>query len=199
VTPCPDCEPSPWWYLFDATAFMTRDRCGDFPAWLVALWVVPSVLLFLAYTAIACRKWWTALAMRGTTFPWWASLTVGGFFVGCGVGHLGDALAFVWPAYRFFAFWSCYTAVVSLVGVWAIVRLSRWQEWQWTHRAEMERAVVSATTQVEIDKYEMRRLRHDLRNKEHAVALAEDMLRLKDLQVEAMARELAALRGGGAG
>lgn len=124
---CLDCEPSPWWHVFDSTAYLTRDHCGDWPAWLVWAWAVPSLAIFALYMGIAGSKVRLYRRMRGTAHPRWASLSVAAFFVGCAGGHLANALAFRWPAYRLFVLWDWYTLAASAVGFFAIRRLLDWQ------------------------------------------------------------------------
>ena len=90
--------------LFDSSDFVTRDRCGDFPQWMVNAWILPSVGLFLLYVGVACVLAVVFWQPRPVTsgFPRWALPFVSAFFIGCGGGHLMNALAFHWPAYRLF-------------------------------------------------------------------------------------------------
>lgn len=128
---CVDCRPEVvWWRVWDPSPFVPRLECGNWPDWLVAAWLVPSVGLLLLYWAIAAFLVVLWRRSRGRAYPYHHLPWIAAFFVGCGGGHVMNALAFVWPAYQLYVLWDFYTLATSLVGacgIWHIVRWARGQ------------------------------------------------------------------------
>lgn len=101
----------PW--LFDAGAFVTRDRCGDWGGALPRAYQAASLVIALCYLAIPAgllRLW---LLRRRTLVAPSMYLMFATFITLCGLTHLLDVLAFYWPAYRAFTGLLVLTAVAS--------------------------------------------------------------------------------------
>lgn len=154
-------------WFFDTSPFLPRDCCGQFLPATRWLWVAASVGLFVAYlsTAVLVDRFRAFALTRHPGFPRWSLPWVCLFFVGCGGGHLEDALAFWWPAYRFFMLWDWFTLVVSVGGFFGLRAAYRW------------------VREVERERDEARRQRDD----------AEDTLRAERDRWRDKAMELAAL------
>lgn len=142
-------------WLLDADVFVTRHHCGAFTPGLVFWWCFASIGLWVTYTAIAgiLVRFWLSAAQpieRSRRFPSWTLLPIAGFFLGCAGGHLKNALAFTWPAYRFFTLWDCLTLIVSAVGFYAV-----WSIYTWATRVirglERERDLAREQLQAERD------------------------------------------------
>lgn len=124
---CPDCAAAvttPWWHLFDSTPWVPRDLCGAWPAWLMYTGIAAALCIAAIYFGVFVWEMWTARSMRGTDYPRWAAISIGLFFLGCAGGHLWDAVAFRWPAYRLFVCWELYTLATSVVGLFAFRRVT---------------------------------------------------------------------------
>lgn len=187
TTGCPECEVSPWWHLFDAGAYATRDRCGDWPGWLVWVWATAAVLTCAVYARVAVKYARRSYAGRGTGYPWRAALAFAALFVGCAVVHLEVVASFHWPVYRAFVWWEVVSLGFAVLGVYGLQRLLLWHDGQ---GEEVDRLRARA----EADALEIRRLRHDVRNKEAAVSLADGLAAMKEGQAAALEKEVAELR-----
>ena len=117
---CP-ANSSPWWNIFDASSYVTRDNCGVWPQWQIVSAVIPSVSLFILYlfVGVSLMAVWR-MSSRDEHRHTKGLVSVALFFVGCAGGHLHTALAFHWPAYRFFIVWDWGTLIVSAFGVWGL-------------------------------------------------------------------------------
>lgn len=120
---------SPWWHIFDTSPYLTRDHCGDFPPFMLTAWFIASIGLFVLYTTIAVLEVgvWRRLRRSHAGFPHSSLLWIAAFFLGCGGGHLMNALAFRWPMYRAFVIWDWYTLITSIVGVYGVWRVAKWK------------------------------------------------------------------------
>lgn len=117
--------------VFDTGCFVSRSHCGS--GWthdMIWASAAPAVGLFVLYTIVAVitfvvwrhvrnyRKYHHESEVPSVWFIPFTSL----FFLGCALGHLNDALVFVWPAYYWFAAVSWYTLIVSLIGTFGLVQ-----------------------------------------------------------------------------
>jgi hypothetical protein len=114
-------------WLLDASAFMTRDRCGQWTPWLTTAYVGGSTAIALAYYTIpvtlavlAYRRRQigrlSSVPLRYQRVIWWFAA----FILLCGTTHVCDVLAFRWPAYRAF---TAVTLATGLVSCYVAVRL----------------------------------------------------------------------------
>jgi PAS domain S-box-containing protein len=108
--------------LFDTSGFPPRWQCGAWTpghGWLhilsdVGIWAAYSAIpLVLAYYLLRRR-----LPFRGVQFLFIA------FILSCGLTHLIEALIFWWPAYRLAGVVKLFTAVVSWLTVFALIRVT---------------------------------------------------------------------------
>lgn len=117
--------------VFDTGCFVSRSHCGS--GWTQdMIWAsaAPALGLFVLYTFIAVTKFVVWRHVRNyrkyhresDVPPVWFVPFTGLFFFGCALGHLNDALVFVWPAYYWFAAVSWYTLIVSLIGTFGLVQ-----------------------------------------------------------------------------
>jgi hypothetical protein len=107
-------------WLLDGTAFVTRDHCGDWTPLLAGLYVAGNALVALSYFTIPVTliAWYfrrrenarmTRVPLRyQRVLAWFAA-----FILLCGLTHVCDCLAFLWPAYRAFTAVTFATGVVS--------------------------------------------------------------------------------------
>lgn len=103
-------------WLLDAESFTPRGCCGAWEPWLISLYRASNIGVSLAYfllpVGLVILYWRSS---RRKILPWpWMSLMFAGFILLCGMTHICDYLAFVWPAYRFFSLVYFLTAAVSL-------------------------------------------------------------------------------------
>lgn len=156
---CPECVPSPWWHLFDSSPFMPRYLCGDWPAWMVNAWVLPSLLICGLYLTVAVWQFRRYLAMKGTDYPRWSALTVGLLFAGCAGGHLCNAAAFHWPAYRFFVAWDWLTLFASVAGWHGLHAQDRWNQGKYRRALTADEEKRYYLAHAESEKLDKQRLR----------------------------------------
>ncbi|MBX9622319.1 MAG: PAS domain S-box protein [Gemmataceae bacterium] len=85
-------------HLFDASPFVPRWACGNWPAWLGWLFIASDVAIWLAYLGIPVLL--VVIARRRPDLPFRRLFWMFGLFiVGCGTTHLLDAVMFYWPGY----------------------------------------------------------------------------------------------------
>lgn len=101
-------------WLFDASAFMTRDQCGDWPAGMRLAYIVSNAVIAISYFGIPVSLVFMHRMRRGDVIAHWVLVLFTAFIFGCGLTHIGDVLAFSWPAYRLFVLFAFFTAAVSL-------------------------------------------------------------------------------------
>jgi hypothetical protein len=112
-------------WLFDASPYMPRYRCGDWPEWLVDLARWSDISIGLAYVGISCSLLWLWHRRRRDIHAPHILVMFFLFIILCGWTHFNDALAFTWPAYRFAALVKALTATASaatLAALPAVVR-----------------------------------------------------------------------------
>lgn len=101
--------------IFDASHFLTRRQCGDWPWSLIWTHAIADLAIWLAYMVLAacCLVW----AFGRRDYPQLRMVTVlfSIFIFACGLTHAMDAVTFVWPAYWLEAALKIATACVSLV------------------------------------------------------------------------------------
>jgi hypothetical protein len=100
--------------MFDASDFMPRSQCGDWPGWLAAASQAADGLIALAYFVIPLGLFWLWRRKRDVLPRPRMLLGFAWFILGCGLTHVCGVLAFHWPAYRFFVLVSWLTALVSV-------------------------------------------------------------------------------------
>ncbi len=193
---CPECVPSPWWHLFDSSPFMPRYRCGEWPEWLIWAWVIPSVLLFFTYMAVAVwgiRKW---SRMRGTDFPRWTALSIAMLFSACGVGHAVNASSFWWPGYRFFIAWDWYTAFASAYGWYGLRKVYRYNEEKRLRALTADDEKLHYVAYVDSEKHAKEKLQIALRMTESERDAARDRLATAQLENDMLRARLGLQLGG---
>jgi hypothetical protein len=130
VNCCQECPPPSLLRPFDASSFMERIYCGNWPDWLVTAWNIPSIGLFIVYLAIGVLtlRFWLDHRHGSNGYPVGYLPWIAAFFFGCGGGHLMNYLAFTWPAYVAFMMWDWYTLVTSVVGLYGFYTVLRWAQ-----------------------------------------------------------------------
>lgn len=107
--------------LTDTSDWPPRWLCGewsDFHGW---LYIYSDIAIWLAYFAIPVILIW--FIQRRTDVPFLPVFWLfGAFIVLCGTTHILDAIIFWWPAYRISALARFFTAIVSLLTVYALLR-----------------------------------------------------------------------------
>lgn len=109
--------------LFDTDDFPPRWRCGTWSTDLGWLHIISDVGIFAAYFMIPCVLLYFLLRSKDVAFPHIIWLFAA-FILCCGIGHLLEAVIFWWPAYRLAGLLKFVTAIVSLVTVAVIIRLT---------------------------------------------------------------------------
>jgi PAS domain S-box-containing protein len=110
--------------LFDTSGFPPRWRCGS--SWTAPLgWlhILSDLGVWSAYLAIPCVLVYFALRRRNLPFKS-IFLLFGAFILACGTTHLMDAIIFWWPAYRLAGALKLFTAIVSWLTVFALIRVA---------------------------------------------------------------------------
>ncbi|UII32874.1 hypothetical protein LVD17_03385 [Fulvivirga ulvae] len=108
--------------LFSSNDWPPRWSCGywsDFHGW---LYIGSDVTIWLAYFIIPVILFWLVLRIRGAPFlpVFWL---FGAFIILCGFTHIMDAFMFWWPAYRINALIRFFTAIVSMITVFGLIKL----------------------------------------------------------------------------
>ncbi|XZE36276.1 PAS domain S-box protein [Pirellulaceae bacterium SH501] len=108
--------------LFDTSSFPARWYCGTWATDVGWLHIASDVGIFTAYFAIPCVLLFFMLRKKDLPFPKviWLFAT---FIMACGFGHLIEASIFWWPVYRFSGLVKCFTAIISWVTVFALIRI----------------------------------------------------------------------------
>ena len=106
--------------LFDTSGFPDRWHCGTWSSDVGWLHIISDLTIFLAYLAIPVVLTFFLLRRRDVPFlgVFWLFAA---FIVACGFGHLFEAGAFWWPAYRFTGLLKALTATISLGTVVALI------------------------------------------------------------------------------
>jgi hypothetical protein len=110
--------------LFDTTGFIPRANCGDWSDWLIAVSVTSNVAIALAYFLIPIFLFYFWKKKRKQIEHLNILVYFLLFIFFCGCTHLLDALMFYWPAYRFLSTIDFFTAVVSIVTVWKLPKIT---------------------------------------------------------------------------
>jgi hypothetical protein len=107
--------------LFDVSDWPARWFCGywsDFHGW---LYIFSDIGIWLAYFIIPVIIIWFIQRRPDVEFlpVFWL---FGSFILLCGMTHILDAIIFWWPAYRLSALIRFFTAIVSFITVFALIR-----------------------------------------------------------------------------
>lgn len=99
----------------DATDFMPRGACGDWPLWLKTVYIYSHGAIALVYMAALPLALWLMIKVdRYKVQDPLIAFAYAAFIFTCGAGHAIDGIgSFYWPNYAFFAFWHLLTAVIS--------------------------------------------------------------------------------------
>jgi len=108
--------------LFDTADFPARWYCGTWSKDVGWLHIVSDLGIFAAYFTIPGVLLFFMLRKKDLPFPRviWLFAT---FILACGFGHLIEAGIFWWPIYRFSGLVKGFTAIISWVTVFMLIRL----------------------------------------------------------------------------
>ncbi len=107
--------------LADTSDWPPRWLCGEWSSFHGWLYIYSDIAIWLAYFAIPVILIW--FVQRRTDVPFLPVFWLfGAFIVLCGTTHIIDAVIFWWPAYRISALVRFFTAIVSLLTVYALLR-----------------------------------------------------------------------------
>ena len=108
--------------LFDTADFPARWHCGTWSSDVGWLHILSDLGIFSAYFTIPGVLLFFMLRKKDLPFPRviWLFAT---FILACGFGHLIEAGIFWWPVYRFSGLVKCFTAIISWVTVFMLIRL----------------------------------------------------------------------------
>lgn len=108
--------------LFDTADFPARWYCGTWSSDVGWLHIASDLGIFTAYFTIPGVLLFFMLRKKDLPFPKviWLFAT---FILACGFGHLIEAGIFGWPVYRFAGLVKAFTAIVSWVTVFMLIRL----------------------------------------------------------------------------
>lgn len=107
-------------WLLDASGFVPRSMCGDWPPVLFNANVAANAVTWLSYLFIAGSVAAFYRRIRGRIGGAWFATFLSAFVAWCSVSHLCDVLVFWWPAYRLFTGVDAVTALVSFAAAVAI-------------------------------------------------------------------------------
>lgn len=108
--------------LFDTADFPARWYCGTWSSDVGWLHIASDLGIFTAYFTIPVVLLFFMLRKKDLPFPRviWLFAT---FILACGFGHLIEASIFWWPVYRFSGLVKAFTAIISWVTVFMLIRL----------------------------------------------------------------------------
>ena len=103
--------------------WMTRNQCGPWPFWLVAVYISANLGIFAAYVMLPVglasgrKKSGFVIGTPEQTVLWAM------FILSCGLGHIIENVgAFLVPNYYFFTAWHLSTAALSLYTAYTFPR-----------------------------------------------------------------------------
>lgn len=108
--------------LFDTSNFPARWYCGTWSTDVGWLHIASDIGIFTAYFAIPCVLLFFMLRKKDLPFPKVIWLFAA-FILACGLGHLIEAAIFWWPAYRVSGLIKGFTAIISWITVFALIRI----------------------------------------------------------------------------
>lgn len=107
--------------LLSVSDWPARWNCGkwsDFHGW---LYILSDTMIWLAYFVIPVIIFWFIQKQPKVPFlPIFGYFAV--FIVMCGLTHLLDAIIFWWPAYRLSALIRFFTAIISMMTLFALIK-----------------------------------------------------------------------------
>ena len=107
--------------LFETSDWPPRWICGEWSSFHGWLYISSDFAIWLAYFIIPVIIIY--FIQRKPDIPFLPVFWLfGAFIILCGATHILDALIFWWPAYRLSALVRFFTAVVSLITVFALIR-----------------------------------------------------------------------------
>jgi len=108
--------------LFSGEDFVPRSDCGQWTTGLILLHVISDSLIWLAYISISLAIAYFVRRKKDLPFPhvFWLFAA---FIVICGTTQIVDVMMFWHPAYRLAGVLKAVTAAVSLMTVWALLRV----------------------------------------------------------------------------
>ena len=108
--------------LFDTADFPARWYCGTWSSDVGWLHIASDFGIFAAYFTIPVVLLFFMLRKKDLPFPRviWLFAT---FILACGFGHLIEAGIFWWPVYRFSGLVKAFTAIISWITVFMLIRL----------------------------------------------------------------------------
>lgn len=110
--------------FLSADDFMPRGNCGQWSTLLQYLYIIPNLLIWLAYAIIPISLLFYLRHGKAVFGSLRYTLLFAAFIFACGTGHIIENVgAFWWPNYRFFAAWHWITAIISL---WTAFTLPRY-------------------------------------------------------------------------
>ncbi len=107
--------------LFETSDWPPRWICGEWSSFHGWLYITSDFAIWLAYFIIPVIIIY--FIQRRPDIPFLPVFWLfGAFIIFCGATHILDALMFWWPAYRLSALVRFFTAIVSFVTVFALIR-----------------------------------------------------------------------------
>lgn len=107
--------------LFETSDWPPRWICGEWSSFHGWLYITSDFAIWLAYFIIPVIIIY--FIQRRPDIPFLPVFWLfGAFIIFCGTTHILDALMFWWPAYRLSALVRFFTAIVSFVTVFALIR-----------------------------------------------------------------------------
>lgn len=107
--------------LFDTSDWPPRWICGEWSSFHGWLYISSDFAIWLAYFIIPVIIIY--FIQRKPDIPFLPVFWLfGAFIILCGATHIIDALIFWWPAYRLSALVRFFTAIVSFITVFALIR-----------------------------------------------------------------------------
>lgn len=120
-------------WILDASNFIPRWQCGNWPEWLGWTIIVCDLVIWAAYTSIPLYLLVTG-RQRGAfdhkSTGWIVGLFIG-FILLCGFSHATNALMFFRPVYRFLALVYALTAVFSIGTAFTLPHLCQHLSVRW--------------------------------------------------------------------
>lgn len=102
-------------WLFETNVYVPRSQCGEWPTWMVVLFVTSNIIIGLSYFAIPTIILWLYKRSKTNIPRSWMMPFFACFIFFCGTTHIVDAIIFKWPIYRVLLISEIMTAIISTI------------------------------------------------------------------------------------
>lgn len=179
-------------WILDTSEYVPRMHCGNWPIWLIVVFITANWSIAVAYYMIPCTLFYFWKKKRLAVKKHWIILLFCTFIFMCGTTHVLEGLMFWWPAYRFLTLVDIVTAYVSLLTAIMLIPVVRYKMLYKTSY-EYELLQIELHKKIEEEEEMLKNIRvinHDLANRvqylEYMVAergwITKEQLKLHELK-----------------